>query len=254
MATAAPAAAAPVTAAAPSGGLLGSPAAAAALHHILGTSIPLHQITQVKMVMGKACKMGISFWPSFRFKPPERDEKAGTAKLVTSADTPPEMTAAGSSTGSSSNTGGSSSSAAGVGVPGVSSQLLHVNFTQEPPDEFSVGAKFLGGIPFPFITIRTTKLEGTIDPFSGAVVLLFEAQFLAGVGSKKPTALTVNAHLTTEPAKAFKKTMEGERLDHGNVTLVSAAEVPKTSSWFANLILWLPTAATAVLPMRLEFS
>jgi hypothetical protein len=35
--------------------------------------------------------------------------------------------------------------------------------------------------------------------------------------------------------------------------LVSAAEVPKTSSSLANIILWLPTAATAVLPMRLEF-
>jgi hypothetical protein len=35
--------------------------------------------------------------------------------------------------------------------------------------------------------------------------------------------------------------------------LVSAAEVPKTGSSLANIILWLPTAATAILPMRLEF-
>lgn len=99
------------------------------------------------MVMDTKCKMGISFWPMFSFKPPERDEKAGSAKLIDSAEVPTEMTAAASSSGSS------------IEVPSVSSQLLHVNFTQDPLDEFSVGAKFLGGIPFPFITIRTTKLE-----------------------------------------------------------------------------------------------
>lgn len=36
--------------------------------------------------------------------------------------------------------------------------------------------------------------------------------------------------------------------------LVSAAEVPKTPSWFANALVWLPTAATARLPVRFEFS
>jgi len=35
--------------------------------------------------------------------------------------------------------------------------------------------------------------------------------------------------------------------------LVSAAEVPSTPNWFANLILLLPAAATAVLSMHLEF-
>jgi hypothetical protein len=30
--------------------------------------------------------------------------------------------------------------------------------------------------------------------------------------------------------------------------------VPKTPNWFANLILWLPTTATARLPVRFEFS
>jgi hypothetical protein len=37
--------------------------------------------------------------------------------------------------------------------------LLHISFTKDPPDELNLGAKFLGGIPFPFITIRTNKLE-----------------------------------------------------------------------------------------------
>lgn len=38
-------------------------------------------------------------------------------------------------------------------------QLLHISFTKDPPDEFNVGANFMCGIPFPFITIRTNKLE-----------------------------------------------------------------------------------------------
>ena len=49
-------------------------------------------------------------------------------------------------------------------------------------------------------------------------MLLFEAKFLAGFGKKEPTALTVNAHLTTEPATAFKTKMEGKRLDNGRTT------------------------------------
>ena len=37
-------------------------------------------------------------------------------------------------------------------------------------------------------------------------------------------------------------------------SLVAASEVPKTGNWFADFMLWLPTAATAVLPMKLEFA
>jgi hypothetical protein len=40
----------------------------------------------------------------------------------------------------------------------------HVLFLQDPPDEVHLGAKFLGGIPFPFITIRTNKLEVNTRP------------------------------------------------------------------------------------------
>lgn len=35
--------------------------------------------------------------------------------------------------------------------------------------------------------------------------------------------------------------------------LVAACPVPRTGNWFADLILWLPTAATVELPMRLNF-
>jgi hypothetical protein len=74
------------------------------------------------------------------------------------------------------------------------------------------------------------------------------------VGKKEPTTLDINATLTTETAKAFKKVKQGERLEGGKGVLVSAAEVPKTPNRFANFILWLPTAATARLPARLDFS
>jgi hypothetical protein len=35
------------------------------------------------------------------------------------------------------------------------------------------------------------------------------------VGKKEPTSLEINATLTTEPAHAFKTTMQGERLQGG---------------------------------------
>lgn len=225
-------------------------------------------------VAGK-CKMGISFWPSFRFKAPDREAEPGAARLIygspATAPAPASPEAAGPHTqagSSSSSPGGTSTAqqAAGGGerpLPGSEAvaeggeparQLLHISFTKDPPDEFNVGANFMCGIPFPFITIRTNKLEGTLDPETGAVTLLFEASFLSQVGKKEPTSLEINATLTTEPAHAFKTTMQGQRLTGGQGVLVSAAEVPKTPSWFANLILWLPTAATAKLPVRFEFS
>lgn len=49
--------------------------------------------------------------------------------------------------------------AAAAGLDGAPRELLHISFTKDPPDEFNVGAKFMGGIPFPFITIRTDRLE-----------------------------------------------------------------------------------------------
>lgn len=36
------------------------------------------------------------------------------------------------------------------------------------------------------------------------------------VGKREPTSLAINATLTTEPAAAFKKTMQGERLQGGS--------------------------------------
>ncbi|KAF6262341.1 hypothetical protein COO60DRAFT_649415 [Scenedesmus sp. NREL 46B-D3] len=224
-------------------GLPGANGEAAALHRaVLGTSLAIEQIHKVKMLMSGKCSMGISFWPDFSFKPPEREGQCGTVTLVLN--------------NAAVHPASSSAAAAGGGAAGAScscSHLLHINFTRDPPDEVSTGAKFLGCIPFPFLTIRTNKLEGTIDPCSGAVRLQFEAAMLAQVGSRPPTPLPLSTCLTSEPASAFKVTLQGQRMLDGRVTLVSAAEVPQTGSRLANLLLWLPTAATAILPMRLEF-
>ena len=118
--------------------------------------------------MESACKMGISFWPMFSFKPPKREANLGTCDLQPQPQPGPAAAAAGSDAAHSSQQ--------------QQQELLHVNFTQTPPDEFKVGANFLGGIPFPFLAIRTTKLEGFVNPSTGAVVLEFEAKFLAQVG------------------------------------------------------------------------
>jgi len=75
----------------------------------------------------RASSMGISFWPSFQFSPPQREPRMGSVQLS--------------------------------GAP--ASRQLHISFMPPgaEPDEFQVGATFLGGLPFPFLTIRTTKLE-----------------------------------------------------------------------------------------------
>ncbi|KAI8463186.1 MAG: hypothetical protein J3K34DRAFT_527203 [Monoraphidium minutum] len=143
-------------------------------------------------------------------------------------------------------------------------RLLYVDFTKDPPDEFQVGARFMCGLPFPFISIRTTRLAGVVDADTGEVTLEFISEFLAQArraaggghlasGNKDPTVLQVGCDLTTESTEVLGKMLTGERLAGGRCTLIAHALVPKTKSWFANVILWLPTAARAVLPMRLEF-
>jgi len=44
---------------------------------------------------------------------------------------------------------------------------------------------------------------------------VFPAAFVCQVGKKEPTSLEINATLTTEPAHAFKTTMQGQRLTGG---------------------------------------
>lgn len=60
--------------------------------------------------------------------------------------------------------------------------------------------------------------QGTIDPCSGAVRLQFEAAMLAQVGSRPPTPLPLSTCLTSEPASAFKVTLQGQRMLDGRVT------------------------------------
>lgn len=132
-------------------------------------------------------------------------------------------------------------------------RLLFMDFSKDPPDEFHVGAQFMCGLPFPFMSIRTTKLAGTVDVDSGEVTLEFVSEFLTQTGNKEPTVLEIKCDLTTEEVEVLGKKIKGERLKDGRCTLIAHALVPPTKSRFANFCLWLPAAARAVLPMRLEF-
>jgi hypothetical protein len=100
--------------------------------------------------------MGISFWPMFSFKPPKREANLGSCDLQPQPQPGPAASAAASAPAA-----GTDASHSGVATSQQEEEepLLHVNYTQTPPDEFRVGANFLGCIPFPFLAIRTTKLE-----------------------------------------------------------------------------------------------
>lgn len=51
-------------------------------------------------------------------------------------------------------------------------RLLLVDFTKDPPDEFQVGAKFMCGLPFPFISIRTTRLAVSCSGWETLVIII----------------------------------------------------------------------------------
>jgi len=54
-----------------------------------------------------------------------------------------------------------------------------------------------------------------VDPLTGAVVLDFQAKFLAQLGNRPPTELDINTRLTSEPAEACGVHKEGRRLVDG---------------------------------------
>eukprot|EP00775_Hariotina_reticulata_P013177 gene13177-13308_t len=134
-------------------------------------------------------------------------------------------------------------------------ETIAVNTVVQASDlAMALGCEAAAGVPLVSLQRSVEAAwQGVIDPVTGEVQLLFQAEFLAQLGSEAPCVLPINAMLTSEVATAVKARVQGSRLREGQTTLVSAAEVPPTPNWFANLILLLPTAATAVLPMRLEF-
>lgn len=135
------------------------------------SSSPMRACSQVRMVIVGRCKMGISFWPSFRFSAPDRepqagsvsvvhaagqqqqqprdDDDSGAARAVASGDAP---TGAGAAAHAAAE---APAAAAGGEAAAHTAQVLHVDF---PPDEVQLGARFLGCLPFPFLAMRTTRL------------------------------------------------------------------------------------------------
>lgn len=69
-----------------------------------------------------------------------------------------------------------------------------------------------------FLSFAHSSAQGTVDPCTGAVRLLFEAAMLAQLGSGPPVALPLQTCLTSEPAAAYGVQLEGERLRNGAVT------------------------------------
>lgn len=133
--------------------------------HVHDTQL-IHLCVQVLMHVHSPCKMGISFWPAFSFNPPARDSKPGRVQLMASPAAAASHTelapSAAAEPFSSSEDSATDSGAEGGADGGSGTQQLQVNFTtaaSEPVDEFKVGASFVGGIPFPFLSIRTTKLQ-----------------------------------------------------------------------------------------------
>ncbi len=141
-------------------------------------------------VKGKA-RMSISFWPTFSFTPSDSETQYGSVDVMTKAQH--EAVAAALAKVAARNAGkgadvsdshskGTQQQAADKSAvndgslvsnvqqpgsehgsadqPSSSGQLLSVVFTKnyQPLKEFKVGASFLFGIPFPFISISTTKL------------------------------------------------------------------------------------------------
>lgn len=87
---------------------------------------------------------------------------AGPAAQAPAAAPPAAAKVTGNQDGAGGGDGGGGPAAVGsngTGGNNGSREVLHISFTQDPPDSFQMGAHFLACIPFPFITIRTERLE-----------------------------------------------------------------------------------------------
>jgi hypothetical protein len=92
---------------------------------------------------------------------PDAPAAAGAAAAGEQAEAAPVAAAAASSSGGGGGESGSGrlhGRAAAAAAVAAGRRLLLVDFTKDPPDEFRVGANFVCGLPFPFISIRTARL------------------------------------------------------------------------------------------------
>jgi len=147
-------------------------------------------------------------------------------------------------------------------VPGAGG-TLQLSFPAEHtriPALCSHTTRFLG-LPLPpglRISIEPDRLEGVLDPASGAVELAFEARFgfelrVAGAVRYRAPDLIVNTTLTTGAIQSRRHRCEGRVLS-GNepALLVGAARVEPCGEAWLDRFLGLPDEALAVLAFRLS--
>ncbi len=102
------------------------------------------------------------------------------------------------------------------------------------------------------IAIEPERLDGWLDPATGAVSLRFSARFLCSIELLYgPTVLRVDAELSTGPVRSQRHRVQGEPMGaDGTALLVGVATVPRCHDPLLDGFLGLPDEALAVLRCR----
>ena len=134
-----------------------------------------------------------------------------------------------------------------------------------PPDQLRIPALSgrttrVLGLPLPpglTITVLPRRLEGVLNPGTGAVALEFEAAFrfrlrMGGATLLAPPDLQINTILRSDGTGSRRHPCSGEPLSPpGSTTLVGVATVPPCGAPWLDRFLGLPDEALAVLHCRL---
>ncbi len=140
-----------------------------------------------------------------------------------------------------------------------SNNLLHISFSSKTfsiPPLTSKTTRFLS-LPLPpgfKIKMTLDQLEGTIDKYSGEVLLKFKSKFLFSIGKIiKFPELIVNTLLKTGKVKSKLHEVEGLLLQKNGITkLVGIAIIPKTGNKILDTFLGLPNEALAELKCEIK--
>lgn len=113
------------------------------------------------------------------------------------------------------------------------------------------------GLPLPrgvVIAITPHRLEGELDPVSGAIRLVFEACFQPRLGRwYQPAPLQVATTLVSGAVQGRRRSLRGAPLDAaGRAVLVGVAQVPPSGDPWLDRFLGLPDEALALLRCRME--
>jgi hypothetical protein len=114
------------------------------------------------------------------------------------------------------------------------------------------------GVPLPpgvAVAIEPQRLDGELDPSSGAVRLRFDAAFRLQLGPwYRPPQLQVNTELVTGPVRGRRHQASGRPVDpQGRAVLVGVALIQPSGDPWLDAFLGLPDEAMAVLSCRLEW-